>query len=263
MIKLLYCFFASIVLASCAGSYNIEGSSNVSMLDGHKLYLKVLKDDAIKNIDSCDIVHGKFSFVGNVDTTRVACVFLYDDLIMPVVLGDGDIVVKIDNTQHTIGGTPLNDKLYEFLKTFSQLQNDKIELVHKQNQAYMNGSDMDAVNRSLMEQDAIISGKMDNLITTFIESNFDNVLGPYIFQMATADYKYPMFEPWIEAILSKATDKFKNDKYVKEYVSAAQRNQDIMNGMADNEPQMSAPDTGKGSPTAPPTPSELASDSIK
>ena len=243
MIKLLYCFFASIVLASCAGSYNIEGSSNVSMLDGHKLYLKVLKDDAIKNIDSCDIVHGKFSFVGNVDTTRVANVYMDDDIIMPVVLEDGDIVVKIDNTQHTIGGTPLNDKLYEFLKTFSQLQNDKIELVHKQNQAYMNGSDMDAVNRSLMEQDAIISGKMDNLITTFIESNFDNVLGPYIFQMATADYKYPMFEPWIEAILSKATDKFKNDKYVKEYVSAAQRNQDIMNGMADNEPQMSAPDT--------------------
>ena len=111
MIKLLYCFFASIVLASCAGSYNIEGSSNVSMLDGHKLYLKVLKDDAIKNIDSCDIVHGKFSFVGNVDTTRVANVYMDDDIIMPVVLEDGDIVVKIDNTQHTIGGTPLNDKL--------------------------------------------------------------------------------------------------------------------------------------------------------
>ena len=233
MIKLLYCFFASIVLASCAGSYNIEGSSNVSMLDGHKLYLKVLKDDAIKNIDSCDIVHGKFSFVGNVDTTRVANVYMDDDIIMPVVLEDGDIVVKIDNTQHTIGGTPLNDKLYEFLKTFSQLQNDKIELVHKQNQAYMNGSDMDAVNRSLMEQDAIISGKMDNLITTFIESNFDNVLGPYIFQMATADYKYPMFEPWIEAILSKATDKFKSNPLVKEYYEKATENQQIMNGMRD------------------------------
>lgn len=265
MNKVLYALSSILALASCAGSYNIEGSSNVSMLDGHKLYLKVVKDDALKNIDSCDIVHGQFTFIGNVDSTKIANIYMDDDVLLPVVLESGDIAIKIDNTQHSIGGTPLNDKLYSFLKSFAQLQNESVELVHRQNQAYMNGSDMEVVNRQLAEQDADITRQLDKLITSFIVDNFDNVLGPYVFQMATADYRYPMFEPWIEDILSKATSKFKNNPYVKDYVSAAQRNQDIMNGMVDPDqmPAPSAPGTVDGAAQAPPTPAELAGDSVR
>lgn len=265
MNKVLYALLSILALTSCAGSYNIEGSSNVSMLDGHKLYLKVVKDDALKNIDSCDIVHGQFAFMGNVDSTKIANIYMDDDVLLPVVLESGDITIKIDNTQHTISGTPLNDKLYSFLKSFAQLQNESVELVHRQNQAYMNGSDMEVVNRQLAEQDADIARKLDKLITSFIVENFDNVLGPYVFQMATADYRYPMFEPWIEDILSKATTKFKNDPYVKDYVSAAQRNQDIMNGMVepDQMPSPAAPGTVNGAAAAPPTPAELANDSVQ
>lgn len=265
MDKVLYALLSIFALTSCAGSYNIEGSSNVSMLDGHKLYLKIIKDDTLKDIDSCDIVHGQFAFIGSIDSTRIANIYMDDDVLLPVVLENGDITIKIDNTQHAIGGTPLNDKLYTFLTGFVQLQNEAVELVHKQNQAYMNGSDMDVVNRQLAEQDAEIARKLDKLITSFIVDNFDNVLGPYVFQMATADYRYPIFEPWIEDILSKATTKFKNNPYVKDYVSAAQRNQDIMSGMAEPDimPVQTAPDAENDIVPAPPTPAELASDSIQ
>ena len=34
---------------------------------------------------------------------------------MPLVLEDGKIVVSISNTQLIAKGTPLNDKLYEFI----------------------------------------------------------------------------------------------------------------------------------------------------
>ena len=83
--------------------------------------------------------------------------------------------------------------------------------------------------------------------------------------MATADYRYPMFEPWIEDILSKATNKFKNDPYVSDYVNAAKRNQDIMNGMVDPDqmPAPSAPGTGNSTVQAPPTPAELAGDTVQ
>lgn len=263
MEKVLYAIISVFVLASCSSSYNIEGSSNVSNLDGHKLYLKVIKDDALKKIDSCDIVHGQFVFMGNLDSTRIANVYMDDNVLLPVVLENGDITIKIDNTQHAIGGTPLNDKLYTFLKNYTQLQNESMELVHRQTQAYMNGSDMEMVNRQLADEDMQIAQKLDKLITSFIVENFDNVLGPYVFQMATADYRYPMFEPWIEDILSKATKKFKDDPYVKDYVNAAQRNQDIMNGMAEQPQTTAAPGTIEGSVAAPPTPAELAGDSIR
>ena len=68
----------------------------------------------------------------------------------------------------------------------------------------------------------------------------------------------------IEDILSKASDKFKSDPYVKEYIEAANRNQDIMNGMADTNPLTPppAPGTTLGAPVAPPTPAEMAGDTI-
>ena len=78
MNKLSYSFFvlAALAVYSCAEqfteSYNIQGSSSVSVLDGSKLYLKVMMGDDIKNIDSCEVVHGTFGFTGKLDTTRLA-----------------------------------------------------------------------------------------------------------------------------------------------------------------------------------------------
>lgn len=41
--------------------------------------------------------------------------------------------------------------------------------------------------------------------------------------------QYPMLSPWIEDIMSKATEHFKSDPYVKDYYQKAQENQAIMN----------------------------------
>lgn len=49
--------------------------------------------------------------------------------------------------------------------------------------------------------------------------------------MMTIGYRYPELTPWIEDIMSKATDKFKSDPYVKDYYQKALENQAIMNGM--------------------------------
>ena len=64
MIKTLYTLFALLTLASCANTYNIQGSSNVPTLDGRMLFLKTYDGMDLKNIDSCDIVHGEFHFNG-------------------------------------------------------------------------------------------------------------------------------------------------------------------------------------------------------
>lgn len=246
-----------LAFTSCANTYSITGTTNVSTLDGQKLYLKVLKDTALKNLDSCDVVHGQFHFAGSVDSVRVGIILLDENNGLPVVLESGDIQVKIDNTQESVTGTPLNDKLTKFRQKFTQLMNQSAELVHVHDQAIMNGKNMNSVNAKLAAENDRINQRMDKLVTKFVEDNFDNVLGPYIFINTCMNrYNAPMLDAWIEDIMSKATEKFKNNPMVKEYYEAAQQNQNIMNGMQ-SAPAQSQP-VPQAAPADGPTPNEMA-----
>lgn len=261
MNKTIYSLLAAAAMttASCSGSYDIKGTSDVSMLDGKMLYLKTYSNSDMKNIDSCDVVHGQFSFNGSLDSTKMATLFMDNESLMPVVLEHGNITIKIDNGQQKVSGTPLNDKLSKFIEKYNQLETQMDELGHKQSQAIMNGEDENVTNARLAQEAQQIAEHEDKLVTSFIVENFDNVLGPGVFFMMTAGSKYPELAPWIEDIMSKATDNFKNDPYVKDYYQKAQENQNIMNGMATPsgpEPQMAEPMSQQGDDA--PTPNELA-----
>ena len=275
MNKIIYAFITLLVLTSCANSYDITGTSNVSTLDGSMLYLKILKDNSFKSIDSCDVVHGQFHFEGTIDSVKMANIFMDDEPVLPLVLESGSITVKLDDTQQVVSGTPLNDKLFGFFKKYQQLQNQQRELIHKHDQAIMNGSDMSVVTRKLNEEAIRLSDQEDKLVTSFVTDNFDNVLGAGVFFLVTMGNQYPMLSPWIEDIMSKATDTFKNDSYVKDYYQKAQENQSIMNGTHESqmgapmndaaqmggEPQMEAPQVNPDAAPAP-TPNDLARPTI-
>lgn len=260
MNKILYCLFAVVALASCGDTYNIKGSSNLSTLDGQKLYLKITQNNDLKNLDSCDVVHGQFNFAGSLDSVVVGMVFSDDDAVTPVVLEGGSITIKIDNTQQSVSGTPLNDKLNSFLKSYSQLQGQQAELVHQHDQAIMNGSDMDAVNKQLNAKSEKISDDMDQLFTKFVTDNFDNVLAPWAFSYYTSNviqqFGAPVLTPWIEDIMSKATPTFKQNPYVQDYYSTAQHNESVLNGTAGGDTSVPAPDVNQA--PAPETPNQMA-----
>ena len=61
MNKIFYALLTAVTFVSCAESYSIQGTTSVSALDGSKLYLKTMVNDELKNLDSCDVVHGKFN----------------------------------------------------------------------------------------------------------------------------------------------------------------------------------------------------------
>ena len=235
MHKILLAFATMALMASCANSYNVQGSSSISSLDGSKLYLKAVKNNELKSIDSCDIVHGQFHFSGVLDTVRMANLFMDDQSIMPVVLEEGEIVIKLDNAAQSVGGTPLNDKLYKFIDKHKQLDNRMSELSHRQSQMMLEGVDELTINEHLNAEAEKIAAEEDKLVTSFIVENFDNVLGPGVFMMITSGLNVPVLTPQIEDIMSKATDKFKNDPYVKEYYQVASENMAKMQGL--DEPQ--------------------------
>jgi hypothetical protein len=205
----------------------------VSALDGNKLYWRAVKDGEVKNIDSCDVVHGEFHFAGLLDTVRMANLYMDDESIMPLVLEEGDITIKIDNASQSVGGTPLNDSLYHFIDKHNQLSNRMTELSHRQSQMLLDGIDEETINQQLSVEAARIAQEEDSLVTNFIVDNFDNVLGPGVFLMITSQYRYPVLTPQIEDIMSKATKQFKNDPYVREYYQVAQENEQRMNGLSE------------------------------
>lgn len=235
MHKILLAFATMALMASCANSYNVHGSSSISSLDGSKLYLKAVKNNELKSIDSCDIIHGQFHFSGILDTVRMANLFMDDQSLLPVVLEEGEIVIKIDNAAQSVGGTPLNDKLYKFIDKHKQLDNRMSELSHKQSQMMLEGVDELTINEKLNAEAEKIAAEEDKLVTSFIVENFDNVLGPGVFMMITSGFNVPVLTPQIEDIMSKATEKFKNDPYVKEYYQVASENMAKMQGL--DEPQ--------------------------
>lgn len=237
--KVIYAVLTvAIMVTACAEQttelYNIQGSSSVSVLDGSKLYLRVLVGEEMKNIDSCEVVHGDFGFSGQLDSTRLALLAIRDGG-MPLVIEKGDIKVTIDKTGNKVSGTPLNEKLYEYIDKHIQLDNQRGELGHKEAQMILNGMDEQSIRQTLATENQRLLQQIDSLETGFILTNLDNVLGPCAFQMLTNGYPYPVLTPQIEEIMGKATDRFKNDPYVKDYYSKAREILARMKGEIDND----------------------------
>jgi hypothetical protein len=183
----------------------------VSRLDGSKLYLKILKDKSLKDLDSCEVIHGKFHFSGTLDTVQLASLYMDDQSLMPLVVEKGDISVTIDNGQQKVSGSPLNEILYDFLDKHTRLQNQMLELDHRYSQMLLDGIDEAEIDKTLTAEAAVIAQQEDSLVSGFVEDNFNNVLAPFIFvQMASS-------VPQVEHIMSKAPDAFKNNPMVVEF----------------------------------------------
>ncbi|MBO4659486.1 MAG: DUF4369 domain-containing protein [Prevotella sp.] len=254
-------FSVLISASSCMKSYNIEGSSDISSLDSRMMYLSTLGDNQLKELDSTEVVHGKFGFAGTTDSVRMAFITFGNTGRLPLVLESGDITVRVNNQKTEWGGTPHNDKLYQFMTTLSSLSMQLNELDHEQTRAFLDGEDMEEVNARLSQQALRIHSSIDSLVTTSISENFDNVLGPGFFMLYTFG-SYPEMSPWVMELMSKASDSFKNDPYVKWYINEAQYLQNVNNGLETpptNAAQASAaPPPATVPPPSAPTPADLA-----
>ena len=71
-------------LFSACASYRVEGTTNVPTLDGQRLYLKVPHQDAIVDLDSCEVIHGIFRMDGEVDSVTFGAIYIGGESLMPV-----------------------------------------------------------------------------------------------------------------------------------------------------------------------------------
>lgn len=214
------------ILFSCKSQYMVKGSSDVDDLEGKMLTLKVYIDGEMRDIDSTRVVHGRFNFGGGMDSTMLANVFWDNLSLMPIVLEEGEVILRISETQQSATGTPLNNTLSDFIQHKTQLDAQMAELPHLQSQMIMDGTDYDEIMYRLGEQSKQIAAENDRLITRFIRDNYNNVLGPGIFMILTSSLPYPILTPQIEEILTGATPYFLGHPYIRQYIKEAKENKE-------------------------------------
>ena len=204
----------------------VKGFSNVDDLEGKMLTLKVYVDGEMRSIDSTRVVHGRFSFGGSMDSTMLANVFWGNLSLMPIVLEEGEVDLRISETQQSATGTPLNDTLSGFIQRKTQLDARMAELPHLESQMIMDGTDYDEITYELGKQSKQIAAENDRLIVRFIRDNYNNVLGPGIFMILTSSLPYPILNPQIEEIITNATPYFLGHPYVKKYIEEAEEREE-------------------------------------
>lgn len=226
---IIFAFVALHVFVSCSSEYLIEGNSSVTRLDGKMLFLKVSDGSRMIKIDSAEVVHGLFRMEGEIDSAFLASLYMDDLSIMPLVVEKGTVQIRIDDGRITASGTPLNEKLYEFVAKKNALDDRAYEMERKESHMIMDGRPLDIIEKEILKERDILSKELDLLVKLFIQENYENVLGPGLFAMLGAGFPYPLITPLIEEIMEDAPESFKTNKMVKEYMEAAHENMKKLN----------------------------------
>jgi len=209
------------LLSACADKYTIVGTSMHSVFDGKKVYLSSMVDGKDATIDSCEIIHGQFTMSGPIDS--IMCVTLdMGDFHLPIVLEGGEIHVTSENQTLKVDGTELNEKLYKFLASRDSLIMILTDLPRRESEMILDGYDHDYILRTLGEAEAEVRLAMDKLETSFIISNFDNVLGvSWFMELCNETYQrfgYANTTPQIDEIYGMAPEDFRQNPHVQKYM---------------------------------------------
>lgn len=202
----------------------IEGETTLHQLEGRMLYLKVYADGQLHDIDSARIVHGHFTLTSNVDSVCMASLFIGTQSIMPVVLDAKNLRITIDEKQHRVEGSALNDSLFAFIALKSTLDDRIADLPRRESQLLLDGQDHDEILAQLSVEAQELATQEAELVRRFIKRNMDNPLGPGVFMIITSAMPYPYMTPEIEELVTLATPYFLADPYVRDFVRLAREN---------------------------------------
>ena len=200
----------------------------MTSLDGKMLYLKSFQGEDWVTVDSAEVVHGLFSMKGAADTVRMVTLYMDNDGIMPLVLENGTVKITISNTELLAEGTPLNDALYEFIEKRNAMELQLGELERKEARMVLDGIKLEDVQGELAQEKEKLMSEMNAYVKDFIIANYENVLGPSVFMMMCSTLPYPIMTSQIEDIIRTAPSVFKEDAFVKDFLSKAKENMKLI-----------------------------------
>ena len=230
MDKLLLLVFSSLFLfSSCAEQYNIAGNSTIACLDGRMLYLRVNSEgEEIEKaqtssfcLDSCQVVHGRFNFMGEVDSVMLAMLYTGNQCVMPIVIENGNLDILVDNVSQRVSGGPLNERLYSFFKKRNRLEHEIWELQQKAIVMMRQGYSPEQVQQEIGSKADQLTKRTEELEIKFVKDNYNNVLGPGFFMLMCNQFPSPILTYQINEIIEGAPEIFLNDPFVRNYIRQA------------------------------------------
>lgn len=193
------------------------------------LFLKIFQADGEwATVDSAEVIHGFFNMEGPVDSVMMVTLYMDDEGIMPLVLENGKIKVTLSNDQLVAKGTPLNDALYEFIEKRNSLELKLDEIDRKEARMVLDGANLEDIHEQLNKESEDLVKEMNDYVKGFIADNYENVLGPSVFMMLCSTLPYPVMTPQIEDIMRTAPTSFKENFFVKDFLSKAKENMQLI-----------------------------------
>ena len=141
----------------------------------------------------------------------------------------GEIQISFTDTEQTVRGGTLNERLYKFLNENARLQSEIQSNTHNLARLIMAGSSP-STHMQIERRNEYLQDRLDKLWINFISSNSDNVLGPIYFMEYAQQYFYPVITPQIEKIIKHAPESFLQNPEVQSYLQDARLNMQIMQG---------------------------------
>ncbi|MCQ2267195.1 MAG: DUF4369 domain-containing protein [Bacteroidaceae bacterium] len=216
---------AAALLCGCATQYDIAGNSSIAEVDGHMLYLRVMGDGVERmscSIDSCEVVHGRFSFGGEMDSVVMAQVYMGNELMMPIVLENGQLRVKLDPVGQTVEGGLLNKRLYNFLQKRDRLENQLWQAEQECIRALRSGKgNIVELHETLRRRAAKLNRQIEEAETRFVVDNYTNALGPGYYIMLCNQQIFPVMTEQLRHIADGAPDDFLNHPFINNYLRMA------------------------------------------
>ena len=142
-------------------------------------------------------------------------VSMLDGKMLFIKIPVGDKLVNIDSAEVIHGLFEMQGKVDSTV--LASVEREESRMI-------MDGKDLQTVHQEIQKKRDEIATEMNQLAKTFIQDNYENVLGPGLFIMLGNSMPYPFMTPLMQEIVDAAPEAFKNNYMVKEYVSVAREN---------------------------------------
>ena len=215
MKNILFALFVASVLFACSpvDGYKISGTYKGAPEKG-KIYLAQLTNSSIDYIDSVEINDGCFEFTGKQDVPIVRFVFYPlsegGEDIIPMVLEDGKITIKIGKGRTIVSGTKLNDAMQAY-------KNDFYEVSRRAERVFLSVSNMDNMTQekrdSLQTVADALTGEISEVLLRHISANIENPIGAFIISTSG-----PMCDPAkLCGIIDSVPEAYRDERFTQFY----------------------------------------------
>ncbi len=175
------------------------------------------------SIDSCEVVHGKFNFIGFIDSIMMVELCMDEECMMPVVLENAEHEIHMDHAGHRVSGGPLNERLYNFFKKRDRLENELWEVQQQYIRMIRKGKSAEEIHEKTASRRERLSPEIVALETHIRYDNYNNVLGPGFFLFLAGQYQRPIITPQMRTILQDAPPVFMEHPCIVRFVNSVEQ----------------------------------------